>query len=233
MTRPTSFWPSSCAGQLYCSAFSPRPSCDLGGWRVRSFHVPSDVTEIPPHAFAHCGSLETVTFGYAENLTAIGRNAFDSSGLTSFAWPPHVDYIQDNTFSFADLTSVTGLDPVKWVGMHSFWAAGGRGGLPHVYLPPGCSVSITRGGESFSPGDNGYTIGPHAYYGTERLPPPAPPTQPPAPPPLRPLPLLPPPTPGLPDPWPPSTPQLPSRLPKMALAKLPPLPKLGGKKEMV
>ena len=72
---------------------------------VTSVNIPSTVTEIGAGAFINCSTLQTVSL--SSNLTKIGENAFENTGLTSVSLPASVSEIETKAFKNTKLTSVT------------------------------------------------------------------------------------------------------------------------------
>ena len=125
-------WPSSCAG---LTGFQYPCTCT-----ATSFEVPADIDAIPPHAFARCGNLTSVVVHPA--VAKVGEYAFAYSGLVSLAWPAGAATVPFGAFYAASsLRVMTGLDTVVEVRAWAFYLASS---LPHVYLPPGCTVGTQR-----------------------------------------------------------------------------------------
>jgi len=185
-TASSVVWPSSCAG---LTGYQSSCTCT-----ATSFEVPADVNAIPPNAFAYCGSLVSVVAHPA--VDSVGERAFYRTGLEVLAWPAGATTVPARAFFFASsLREITGLEAVDSV---DGWAFYGASSLPHVYLPPGCTIVSN----AFAGGPAGYSTTEHWFYGTHAPSPSLPPSDPswpPAPP------ESPPPSPS-PPPFPPAAP---------------------------
>jgi len=89
----------------------------------------------------------------------VGEYAFALSGLEVFAWPAGATIVPGGAFYASSLREITGLEAVDSVGAYAF---SGASSLPHVYLPPGCTI----GSSAFDSVGAGYSTTEHWFYGT-------------------------------------------------------------------
>lgn len=64
--------------------------------------IPASVTSIGKDAFSGCTSLEVVTFEKNSQITKIGNNAFQSTGLKTITLPDHLVTLQNEVFAHCD-----------------------------------------------------------------------------------------------------------------------------------
>ena len=88
-----------------------KPVVAIESWAFTEFagtisNIPDSVTQIGSTAFRGCTNLTAITL--PANLTSIGQNAFNNSGLASITIPSAVTYIGNAAFyNCASLTTVT------------------------------------------------------------------------------------------------------------------------------
>lgn len=91
---------------------------------LTSVEIPASVTSIGNDAFAHCVSLQTVTFAGSSNLAAVGANAFlGCTALTRITIPASVTSIGNSVFQgCSELANVTFSSPsqLTHIGTHAF-----------------------------------------------------------------------------------------------------------------
>ena len=93
-------------------------------------------------------------------MAEVGEYAIAYSGLVSFAWPVDAVTIAFGAFyGTSSLGMITGLGTIVEVREWAFYLASS---LPHVYLPPGCTVA----NNAFDNGPAGYSTTEHSFYGT-------------------------------------------------------------------
>ena len=92
-------------------AFSP-----LKG--MQALYIPDSVTVIRPWACSWCEKLTYVRC--SENLTEIGSNALEKTGIQSFSFPHGIARIEDRVFLNSALTSVEIPDSVTEIGKSAF-----------------------------------------------------------------------------------------------------------------
>lgn len=80
--------------------------------------LPDTITEIQQMAFNGCTGISSFTMPY--NLTAIGANVFQNSGLTSLKFNSFLAEIGESAFSGTGLTSVTFPNTLRTIGMGAF-----------------------------------------------------------------------------------------------------------------
>jgi uncharacterized repeat protein (TIGR02543 family) len=86
--------------------------------------IPASVTSIGDGAFQATSALKSVTFTGTSQLKTIGRDAFQSSGITSIGIPTGVTTIGDYAFSFTPaLASITIPASVTSIGGEAFYDA--------------------------------------------------------------------------------------------------------------
>ncbi len=130
---------------------------------LKSFSISGTLTDIGPHAFAHCHTLTQVSLG--DNIAQIKQYAFsDCPSLTSVSIGSDLLSIGECAFQLSGLESLdlTHCDHLVSIGDRAF-AQSPR--LKHVSLPDH-KLTIGSGAFSFSP----YLVTINGLEGTETLP---------------------------------------------------------------
>ena len=118
------------------------------GSTAPTYAMPDSVTSISDNAFNGAAGLNYVTFGPTGNLTTIGNNAFQSSGLTSITIPDGVTTI--GNYAFALTSSATTLSISKSVGSIGLAAFSDSGITSVTFSDSGApAVTMSIGADAF------------------------------------------------------------------------------------
>lgn len=66
---------------------------------IDEIFIPKNVKVIEKNAFQNCHNLKILTFDVDSKLTNVGSNAFQSSAVISFVFPPKIKKIKNNALS--------------------------------------------------------------------------------------------------------------------------------------